>query len=125
MRSLCGGCPMLMADLWRWRSSGSDGLPPSLREVIKGRLRGLQPPQIETLEAMARRSEPVCPNDLKRELDVPMKTVRSSLEKLCIEAFVVQQSDGVHFQAPVVRQVLTDIVHARNEHVGARRLLAS
>ncbi|MGD9796412.1 MAG: AAA family ATPase, partial [Acidimicrobiia bacterium] len=41
VRHRCGGHPLLMTDLWRWRATGADGDPPSLHELVKGQTREL------------------------------------------------------------------------------------
>jgi DNA-binding SARP family transcriptional activator len=125
LRVLCGGSPLLMADLWRWRVSGIEGLPPSLQETIKGQIRCLDPSLIEALEVLAQLPEPVAPTALKLELSAPMKRVKRTISQLSRENLVSSQSDGLRFTAPMVRRVVAGTILARQDQIGDDSRMAS
>ncbi|MGE0309898.1 MAG: AAA family ATPase, partial [Acidimicrobiia bacterium] len=113
VRHRCGGHPLLMTDLWRWRATGADGDPPSLHELVKGQTRELGASTIAVLEAMASIAEPVPISALARVLNAPVRDIERSVLTLSRAGLARMDVDGIRTTQPVLRHVINETVAAR------------
>lgn len=126
VRSVCGGNPAFMCDLWRWVSIGGSGVPASLRRKVHGRARALDEVQFDLLAGLAVMSEPATAAALARAVGMSPRRVAPVLRSLAALGLVEETADGVRFTQPVVRDVMAAGAHANvHRETSARPLKVS
>lgn len=127
VRHHCGGNPMLMSDLWRWRKAGAGGDPPSLRELVKGQTRGLGPMTVAVLETLAvletgaQRPVPTSASAIARELEAPIRQIERAVLALSRAGLAQMSGDGIRIVQPVLRHAVSEVVAARRQSIAPNR----
>jgi DNA-binding SARP family transcriptional activator len=120
--SYFGGNPRLLADWWRWRAAGNDGIPPSLRARVFSTVRAIGGFAMVVLQVAALLDEPFDLLDVIRCAELPSREAVNELDRLRELGILGVDGAGYRFRHPVVRDVLADTVSpARRELVIARR----
>ncbi len=115
-----GGIPVLMSDLWRWRHAGNRGLPTTVEETVRRRVRGLGGRLASILQAAAVAPDPIQASAVAEATELSGESeIRAELERLSDLHFLERVPGGFRFVAPLVQDVLARTVPPRRPVVSA------
>ncbi len=119
--SYSGGSPRLLADSWRWKTAGNDGIPPSLRSKVLSTTRSVGGLAVIVVQIAALLDEPFKPLAVIRCAELPFSEVVDELDRLRDFGILDVDGEGYRFRHPVIRDVLAESVSpARRQLVNAR-----
>jgi hypothetical protein len=119
--SYFGGSPRLLADGWRWKAAGNDGIPPSLRSKVLSTTRKVGGLAVIVAQIAALLDEPFDPLAVIRCAELPFREVVDELDRLRDFGILDVEGDDYRFRHPVIRDVLAESVSpARRQLVKAR-----
>lgn len=107
---MSGGHPGLMADHWRWISSGHTGYSPSLVAAVKRQVAGLGPALAQMLRVASTLPEPVESFDLVDALRRPVARITHELLQALRLGVLELHDGGFRFREPAVRNILSATV---------------
>lgn len=120
---MTGGHPGLMADHFRWVSSGHTGYSPSLVAAVKRQITGLGPDLAEMLRSAAALAEPVESFDLVHALDRSVADVTHLLLQALHLGVLELHDGGFRFREPAVQAILHATVPPEHRlHLAQSRL---
>ena len=116
-----GGNPYLLADWWRWRTAGNDGIPPSLRAKVSTTTRAAGGLAMIVLQVAAMLEEPFDPIAVIRCAELPFREAVDELDRLRDFGLLAVDGERYRFRHPVIRDVLAETVSpARRQLVNTR-----
>jgi hypothetical protein len=121
--SYFGGQLSLLADWWRWRAAGREGLPASLRSGVIRWIRLLGGLASPILQVAAVLDEPFDHLAIIRSTDLPGRDVVDELDRLRDLDVLLVDADGLafRFRHPVVRDILAETVTPGRRQLARRR----